>query len=176
MKKSYDYLVVGAGMFGCSIANILANKGKTVLIVDKNPYIGGMCYDYEFNKINVHKFGAHIFHTSNEEVWNFINQFTSFNNYINSPIAIFENEIYNLPFNMNTFSKMWGIKTPEEAKRIIEKQIKKANIDVPKNLEEQAIKLVGTDIYNNLIKGYTEKQWGMTCDTLSPEIIKRITV
>ena len=173
---TYDFLIVGAGIFGCTMANILANKGKSVLIIDKNIHIGGACYDYESNGINIHKYGAHIFHTSKEDVWEYINQFTSFNNFINSPIAIYKNETYNLPFNMNTFSKMWNIKQPEEAKKIINKQILNAKIGTPKNLEEQAIKLVGKDIYEKLIKEYTEKQWGCSCDKLSSEIIKRIPV
>ena len=177
-NSNYDYLVIGAGIFGCSIANILANKGKTVLIIDINHYLGGMCHDYKYHNINIHRYGAHIFHTSNEEVWSFINQFTKFNNYINSPIAKYKNEVYNLPFNMNTFYQMWGVTTPKAAKEKIESQLKlaNANIDIPKNLEEQAIKLVGKDIYEKLIKGYTEKQWNMSCNELSPEIMKRIPV
>lgn len=170
----YDYLIVGAGLFGCVCAYELAKKGKKCLIIDKRPHIGGNIYCEKIENINVHKYGAHIFHTSNKKIWDYVNQFVEFNNYINSPMAIYKDEIYNLPFNMNTFSKMWNIKTPQEAIEIIEKQRKELNISVPKNLEEQALSLVGKDVYLKLIKGYTEKQWGRDCKDLPSFIIKRL--
>ena len=170
----YDYLIVGAGLFGAVFAQEATKKGKKCLVIDKRAHIAGNCYCEEIEGINVHKYGAHIFHTSNERVWNYVNQFASFNNYINSPIAIYKDELYNLPFNMNTFSKMWNIKTPAEAKAIIESQIEKLNIKEPKNLEEQALSLAGTDVYEKLIKGYTQKQWGRPCTELPAFIIKRL--
>lgn len=170
----YDYLIVGAGLFGSVFAYEAKKKGKTCLVIDKRDHIAGNVYCEEIEGINVHKYGAHIFHTSNKKVWEYINQFAEFNNYINSPIAVYKDELYNLPFNMNTFSKMWNIRTPQEAKEIIAKQIEELNITEPKNLEEQALSLAGTDVYEKLIKGYTEKQWGRPCTELPSFIIKRL--
>ena len=172
----YDYLIVGAGLFGSVFAYEATKRGKKVLVIDKRNHIGGNLYCENIEGINVHKYGAHIFHTSNDEIWNYVNQFCSFNNYINSPIANYKNEIYNLPFNMNTFNKLWGSVTPEDAKNKINSQIIKSGIVEPKNLEEQAISLVGEDIYEKLIKGYTEKQWGRSCTELPAFIIKRLPV
>lgn len=172
----YDYLIVGAGLFGSVFAYEATKRGKKVLVIDKRDHIGGNLYCENIEGINVHKYGAHIFHTSNDEIWNYVNQFCSFNNYINSPIANYKNEIYNLPFNMNTFNKLWGSVTPEDAKNKINSQIIKSGIVEPKNLEEQAISLVGEDIYEKLIKGYTEKQWGRSCTELPAFIIKRLPV
>ena len=172
----YDYLVVGSGLYGAVFAHEAKKKGKTCLVIDKRPHIGGNIYCENIEGINVHKYGAHIFHTSNKQVWDYINQFAEFNNYINSPVAIYKDELYNLPFNMNTFSKMWNIKTPQEAKDMIAKQVAETGITEPKNLEEQAISLVGRDIYEKLIKGYTEKQWGRDCRELPAFIIKRLPV
>lgn len=170
----YDYLIVGAGLFGSIFAHEATKRGKKVLVIDKRPHIAGNIYTEKIEDIHVHKYGAHIFHTSNKVVWDYINQFAEFNNYINSPVAIYKDEIYNLPFNMNTFSKMWNIKTPQEAKDEIAKQIATLNITSPKNLEEQALSLVGKDVYEKLIKGYTEKQWGRSCKELPAFIIKRL--
>ena len=170
----YDYLIVGAGLFGSVFACEAKKKGKTCLVIDKRDHIAGNVYCEDIEGIHVHKYGAHIFHTSNKRVWDYINQFAEFNNYINSPIAVYKDELYNLPFNMNTFSKMWGIKTPQEAKAMIAKQIAELNITEPKNLEEQALSLAGTDVYEKLIKGYTEKQWGRPCTELPAFIIKRL--
>ena len=170
----YDYLIVGAGLFGSIFAHEAKKRGKKVLVIDKRPHIAGNIYTEKIEDIQVHKYGAHIFHTSNKKVWEYINQFAEFNNYINSPVAIYKDEIYNLPFNMNTFSKMWNIKTPQEAKDEIAKQIADLNITSPKNLEEQALSLVGKDVYEKLIKGYTEKQWGRSCNELPAFIIKRL--
>ena len=170
----YDYLIVGAGLFGSIFAHEAKKRGKKVLVIDKRPHIAGNIYTEKIEDIQVHKYGAHIFHTSNKKVWEYINQFAEFNNYINSPIAIYKDEIYNLPFNMNTFSKMWNIKTPQEAKDEIAKQIADLNITSPKNLEEQALSLVGKDVYEKLVKGYTEKQWGRSCNELPAFIIKRL--
>lgn len=170
----YDYLIVGAGLFGSVFAYEAKKKGKKCLVIDKRDHIAGNIYCESIEGINVHKYGAHIFHTSNKEVWEYINHFTDFNHYINSPIAVYKGELYNLPFNMNTFSKMWGIKTPQEAKEIISKQISELKIENPKNLEEQALSLAGTDVYEKLIKGYTEKQWGRSCTELPAFIIKRL--
>ena len=170
----YDYLIVGAGLFGSIFAHEATKRGKKVLVIDKRPHIAGNIYTEKIEDIHVHKYGAHIFHTSNKIVWDYINQFAEFNNYINSPVAIYKDEIYNLPFNMNTFSKMWNIKTPQEAKDEIAKQIATLNITSPKNLEEQALSLVGKDVYEKLIKGYTEKQWGRSCKELPAFIIKRL--
>lgn len=176
MHKKYDYLIIGAGLFG-SIFAYEANKvGKKCLVIDKRNHIGGNLYCEKVENINVHKYGAHIFHTNNKVVWDYINRFVDFNNYINSPIAIIKDEVYNLPFNMNTFSKLWNIKTPSEAREKIDEQIKKSGIENPKNLEEQAISLVGLDIYEKLIKGYTEKQWGRKAIDLPAFIIKRLPV
>ncbi len=170
----YDYLIVGAGLLGATCAHELTKAGKKCLVIDRRSHIGWNIYCEKVESINVHKYGAHIFHTSNKEVWNYVNQFVEFNNYVNSPIASYKDELYNLPFNMNTFSKMWGIKTPAQAKEIIEKQKSKYKILEPKNLEEQALSLVGEDIYVKLIKGYTEKQWGRDCKDLPASIIKRL--
>ena len=172
----YDYLIVGAGLFGAVFANEAKKCGKKVLVIDKREHIGGNIYTEETEGINVHKYGAHIFHTSNKEIWDYVNSFAEFNRYTNEPVANYKGEIYNLPFNMNTFSKMWGVTTPQEAKAKIEEQINKAGITEPENLEEQAIKMVGTDIYEKLVKGYTAKQWGRDCKDLPSFIIKRLPV
>lgn len=172
----YDYLIVGSGLYGSICAHELTKKGKKVLVVEKRSHIGGNIYTENIEGINVHKYGAHIFHTSNKKVWDYINQFAEFNNYINSPIAIYHDELYNLPFNMNTFSKLWGIKTPKEAQEKIENERKKYYKEIPSNLEEQAINLVGLTIYEKLIKGYTAKQWGRPCNELPSFIIKRLPV
>lgn len=171
----YDYLIVGAGLFGSVFAHEAKKKGKKVLVIDKRSHIGGNIYTENVNGIQVHKYGAHIFHTSSKEIWDYIQQFAEFNRYTNAPVAKYKNELYNLPFNMNTFSKMWGITTPAEAQKIIDEQ--RAEIkEEPKNLEEQAISLVGRDIYEKLIKGYTEKQWGRKATELPSFIIKRLPV
>ena len=172
----YDYLVVGSGLYGAVFAHEAKKKGKTCLVIDKRPHIGGNIYCENIEGINVHKYGAHIFHTSNKKVWDYINQFAEFNNYINSPVAIYKDELYNLPFNMNTFSKMWNIKTPQEAKDMIAKQVAETGITEPKNLEEQGLSLVGKDVFEKLVKGYTEKQWGRACKDLPAFIIKRLPV
>ena len=172
----YDYLIVGAGLFGSIFAYEAKKRGKNCLVIDKRPHIGGNIYTKEVEGINVHEYGAHIFHTSNHEVWKYIQQFATFNRYTNSPIARYKDEIYNMPFNMNTFNKLWGVITPEQAKKKIEQQIKESGITDPKNLEEQAISLVGRDIYEKLVKGYTQKQWGRRCDELPSFIIKRLPV
>ena len=170
----YDYLVVGAGLYGAVFAYEAKKKGKTCLVIDKRDHIAGNIYCENVSGINVHKYGAHIFHTSDKRIWEYVNQFAEFNNYINSPVARYKNELYNLPFNMNTFSKMWNIATPQEAKDIIASQIADLNITEPKNLEEQSLSLVGKDVYEKLIKGYTEKQWGRDCKDLPSFIIKRL--
>lgn len=170
----YDYLIVGAGLFGAVFAQEMTKRGKKCLVIDKRPHIAGNIYCEQTEGINVHKYGAHIFHTSNKKVWDYMNQFAEFNQYINSPVAVYKDELYNLPFNMNTFSKMWGIKTPQEAKDIIAKQIEQLHIEEPENLEEQALSLVGKDVYEKLVKGYTEKQWGRDCKELPAFIIKRL--
>ena len=170
----YDYLIAGSGLYGAVFAYEMKKRGKKCLVIDKRNHIGGNIYCEKIDDINVHKYGAHIFHTSNKKVWEYINQFAEFNNYINSPIARYKDELYNLPFNMNTFSKMWGIVTPQEAKDIIQLQIADLNITEPKDLEEQALSLVGRDVYEKLIKGYTEKQWGRDCKDLPAFIIKRL--
>ena len=172
----YDYLVVGAGLFGSVFAREAKDKGKKVLVIDKRPNIAGNVYTEDIEGIHVHKYGAHIFHTNNTEVWNYIQQFATFNRFTNSPVANYHGELYSLPFNMYTFNKMWGVVTPEEAATKIEEQKKAVGITEPKNLEEQAISLVGTDIYEKLIKGYTEKQWGRPCTELPAFIIKRLPV
>ncbi len=170
----YDYLIVGSGLYGAMFAYEAKKRGKKCLVIDKRNHIGGNIYCENIEGINVHKYGAHIFHTSDKKIWNYINTFAEFNNYINSPVAIYKDELYNLPFNMNTFSKLWGIKTPAEAKKIIADQIADLNITEPKNLEEQALSLVGKDVYQKLIKGYTEKQWERDCKDLPAFIIKRL--
>ena len=172
----YDYLIVGAGLFGSIFAYEANKKGKKVLVIDKRNHIAGNIYSENVDGINVHKYGAHIFHTSNKKVWDYINQFADFNGYVNSPIAKYKDEIYNLPFNMNTFNKMWGVETPKEAREKIDEQVKEAGIADPQNLEEQAISMVGNDIYEKLIKGYTGKQWGKPCEELPSFIIKRLPV
>lgn len=172
----YDYLIVGAGLFGAVFAHEAVKAGKTVLVVDKRPHIAGNVYTEDVEGIHVHKYGAHIFHTNNRTVWNYVNQFAEFNRFTNSPVANYHGELYSLPFNMYTFNKMWGVVTPEEAAAKIEGQRKAAGITNLKNLEEQAISLVGTDIYEKLIKGYTEKQWGRPCTELPAFIIKRLPV
>lgn len=171
----YDYLVVGSGLYGAVFAHEAKKKGKKVLVIEKRDHIGGNIYTERVEGINVHKYGAHIFHTSDKKIWEYVNQFTEFNNYINAPVARYKDEIYNLPFNMNTFSKMWNISTPKEAKEIIEKQRGEIKGE-PQNLEEQAISLVGRDIYEKLIKGYTEKQWERDCTEIPAFIIKRLPV
>lgn len=170
----YDYLIVGSGLFGAVFAWEASRREKKCLVIDKRDHIGGNIYCEEIEGIQVHKYGAHIFHTSNKKIWEYINQFAEFNNYINSPVAVYKDELYNLPFNMNTFSKMWNIKTPAEAKEIINRQIADLNIKEPANLEEQALSLVGRDVYEKLIKGYTQKQWGRPCTELPAFIIKRL--
>ena len=172
----YDYLVVGSGLFGAIFANEANKKGKKCLVIDKRPNVGGNIYTENIDGINVHKYGAHIFHTSNKEIWEYINQFAEFNRYTNSPVARYKNELYNMPFNMNTFNKLWGVVTPEQAKAKIEEEKKEAGIKEPKNLEEQAISLVGKTIYEKLVKGYTEKQWGKRATELPSFIIKRLPV
>ena len=172
----YDYLIVGAGLFGAVTAYLARKAGKRCLVIDKRPHIAGNIFTREIEGIPVHEYGAHIFHTSNEAVWQFVNRFASFNNFVNSPIANYQGQLYNLPFNMNTFYAMWGVKAPDEARAKIEEQRVAAGIRDPKNLEEQAISLVGTDIYRILIKGYTEKQWGRDCKDLPASIIRRLPV
>ncbi len=173
-KVPYDYLVVGAGLYGAVAARQLTRQGKRCLVIDKRNHIGGNIYTENKDGIQVHKYGAHIFHTSNKDIWKYVNKLAEFNNYVNSPVAVYQDELYNLPFNMNTFSKLWGIKKPQEAKDKIAEQIADLNITEPKNLEEQALSLVGTDVYEKLIKGYTEKQWGRDCKDLPAFIIKRL--
>lgn len=172
----YDYLVVGAGLYGAVFAQKAKEAGKTVLVIDKRPNIAGNVYTEEVEGINVHIYGAHIFHTNNKKVWDYITKFAEFNRFTNSPVANYKGELYSLPFNMYTFNKMWGVVTPEEAAAKIEEQKEAAGITEPKNLEEQAISLVGTDIYEKLIKGYTQKQWGRPCTELPSFIIKRLPV
>ena len=174
--SKYDYLIVGAGLFGAVAAYRAARSGKKALVIDRRPHTGGNAYCEEREGIRVHKYGAHIFHTSNREVWEFVNRFVEFNNYINSPVANYKGKLYNLPFNMNTFYAMWGVTTPAQAAEMIDRQRHEAGISEPRNLEEQAISLVGRDIYEKLIKGYTEKQWGRDCKELPSFIIKRLPV
>lgn len=170
----YNYLIVGSGLFGSVFAHEMAKEGKTVLVIDKRNHIAGNIYTEKVLDIPTHKYGAHIFHTSNQQVWDYICQFAEFNHYINSPIARYHEELYNLPFNMNTFHQMWGVITPEQAKDKIASQIEKLHIEKPQNLEEQALSLVGQDVYEKLVKGYTEKQWGRSCRELPAFIIKRL--
>lgn len=181
--RPYDYLIVGAGLFGSTFAYFARKRGKRCLVIDKRPHLGGNIYCEENEGINVHKYGAHIFHTSNKEVWNFVNSIVEFNRYTNSPVANYQGKLYNLSFNMNTFYQMWGVRTPEEAKAKIEEQkaeameaMRAAGVKEPRNLEEQALTLIGKDIYVRLIKGYTEKQWGRKCTELPAFIIKRLPV
>ena len=175
-EKRYNYLVVGAGLFGAVFAHEAKAAGKSVLVIDKRPTIAGNVYTEKVEGIHVHKYGAHIFHTNNKKVWEYVNRFAEFNRFTNSPVANSHGELYSLPFNMYTFNKMWGVVTPQEAADRIEEQKKAAGITEPKNLEEQAISLVGTDIYEKLVKGYTEKQWGRPCTELPAFIIKRLPV
>ena len=170
----YDYLIVGAGLFGAVFANRMREAGRTCLVIDRRGTLAGNIYTKEEAGIQVHKYGAHIFHTSNKRVWEYIQQFAEFNHYINSPVAVYKDELYNLPFNMNTFSKMWGVRTPAEAREKIAGQIAGLHIENPANLEEQALSLAGPDVYEKLIKGYTEKQWGRDCKDLPAFIIKRL--
>ena len=174
--SKYDYLIVGAGLFGAVFAHEAKKVGKRCLIVEKRPHVAGNIYTENIEGINVHCYGAHIFHTSNKYIWEYVNQFAEFNNFVNSPLAYHKGKLYNLPFNMNTFYRMWGVRTPAEAEAMIQKQRTDALIEVPKNLEEQAISLVGKDIYEILIKGYTEKQWGRECKDLPASIIRRLPV
>ena len=173
--KQYDYLIVGAGLFGSMFAYRAHKAGKKCLVIDRNSHIGGGCYTEQINGINVHKYGPHIFHTSNKDVWDFMNSLVPFNDFINSPIACYKGKHYNLPFNMNTFHQLWGVNTPDEAKAVIEKQrAEYADIEEPRNLEEQALKLAGRDIYETLVKGYSEKQWGMKATEIPAFVIRRL--
>lgn len=183
MERHYDYLIVGAGLYGCMFAHLARKKGKNCIVIDKRPHLGGNVYCEDIEGIHVHKYGAHIFHTSNKMVWDFVNAIVPFNRYTNSPIANYKGRQYNLPFNMNTFYQMWGVLTPEEARQKIEEQkadavkaMQAAGVTEPRNLEEQALMLIGRDIYETLIKGYTEKQWGRKCTELPAFIIKRLPV
>ena len=183
MNKKYDYLIVGSGLFGATFAYFAHKQGKTCLVIDKRPQLGGNVYCENIEGINVHKYGAHIFHTSNKKVWNFVNSIVPFNRYTNSPVANYHGKLYNLPFNMNTFSEMWGVNTPAEAQKKIDEQrveavakMKAAGVTEPRNLEEQALTLIGKDVYERLIKDYTEKQWGRKCTDLPAFIIKRLPV
>lgn len=173
-KKPYDYLIVGAGLYGAVFASEMTKKGKRCLVIDKRDHIGGNVYTKDVDGIQVHQYGAHIFHTSDKQVWNYVNKLTEFNNYINSPVAVYKDELYNLPFNMNTFSRLWNLRTPKEVQAKIQEQIADLHITEPKNLEEQALSLVGKDVYEKLIKGYTEKQWGRDCKELPAFIIRRL--
>jgi UDP-galactopyranose mutase len=175
-QKKYDFLIVGAGLYGSVFAHEATKKGKTCLVIDKRNHSGGNTYCEKVEDINVHKYGAHIFHTNDKKIWDYVNSFVEFNRYTNSPLAVYKDELYNLPFNMNTFHQLWGVKTPQQATDIIQKQIAESGITEPQNLEEQAISLVGTDIYYKLIKGYTEKQWGRDAKELPAFIIKRLPV
>ena len=174
--KKYDYLIVGAGLFGSVFAHEVSKRGKKCLVIDKRAHSGGNIHCENIEGINVHKYGAHIFHTNDKDIWDYVNQFVEFNRYTNSPVAVHDGKIYNLPFNMNTFYQLWGVLTPDEAIKKIEEQVKNSGIKEPKNLEEQAISLVGIDIYEKLIKGYTEKQWGREAKDLPAFIIKRLPV
>lgn len=173
---NYDYLVVGAGLFGAVFAHEMKRAGKKCLVIDRRGHIAGNIYTEEIRGIHVHRYGAHIFHTSDRKIWDYVNELAEFNNYINSPIAVYRDELYNLPFNMNTFAKMWNVRTPKEARERIQSQIADLKITEPANLEEQALSLVGTDIYEKLVKGYTEKQWGRDCRELPAFIIRRLPV
>ena len=172
----YEYLIAGAGLFGAVFAHEMTLRGKKCLVVEKRSHIGGNVYTREQSGIQVHQYGAHIFHTSRKDIWNYVNQFAEFNQYINSPIAVYHDELYNLPFNMDTFSRMWNVRTPAEAQAKIREQVESLHITEPKNLEEQALSLVGRDVYEKLVKGYTEKQWGRDCKDLPAFIIKRLPV
>lgn len=170
----YDFLIVGSGLYGAVFAEMARERGKTALVIERRGHIGGNIYTQKQAGINIHRYGAHIFHTSDKKVWDYVNRFAEFNQYINAPIAIYKDELYNLPFNMNTFSKMWNIRTPQEAKNIIREQIRELGISHPRNLEEQALSLVGKDVYEKLIRGYTKKQWGRDCTKLPAFIIRRL--
>lgn len=172
----YDYLIVGAGLFGATFAHEMSSRGFSCLVIDKRSHIGGNIYTENRDNINIHRYGAHIFHTSNEEVWKYVNRFAEFNGFINSPLAKYKGEMYHLPFNMNTFREMWGVESADEARAIIESQIDSLNIKSPGNLEEHALSMVGRDVYEKLVKGYTEKQWGRDCRELPASIIKRLPV
>lgn len=174
MNRHFDYLVVGAGLFGSVFSHEMKKNGKSCIVIDKRNHIAGNIYTSLKRGIHIHEYGAHIFHTSNREIWDYMNELAKFNHFVNSPMAVYKDEIYNLPFNMNTFSRLWGVKTPEEAKAIIRKQIEQLSIGEPRNLEEQALSLAGCDVYEKLIKGYTEKQWGRECRELPAFIIKRV--
>ena len=176
MKTEYDYLIIGAGLYGAVFAHLAHKAGKHCLVIEKRSHLGGNIYCEQIEDINVHQYGAHIFHTSNKKVWDFVNSFCEFNHYINSPIANYKGKLYNLPFNMNTFYALWGVTTPQEAQQKIAEQRSKSGIIHPSNLEEQAISLVGKDIYENFIKGYTEKQWGRKCTELPAFVIRRLPV
>lgn len=176
VHKKYDYLIVGAGLFGTVFAERAQSAGKTCLIVERRPHVAGNCFTENVEGIDVHRFGAHIFHTSNREVWDYVNRFAEFNNFVNSPVANYKGRLFNLPFNMNTFYAIWGTRTPAEAANTIARQCHAAGITEPRNLEEQAISLVGHDIFEILIRGYTEKQWGKDCKELPASIIKRLPV
>ena len=174
MNRHFDYLVVGAGLFGAVFSREMNKRGRRCLVIDKRGHVAGNIYTSVTRGIHVHEYGAHIFHTSNRKIWDYMNEFADFNHFVNSPMAIYKGEIYNLPFNMNTFSKLWGVRTPDEAKARIKEQINDLSIDDPQNLEEQALSLAGRDVYEKLIKGYTEKQWGRDCRELPAFIIKRV--
>ena len=172
--KKYDFLIVGAGLYGAVMAQELTRRGRSCLVIDKRDHLGGNCFTEEIEGIQVHRYGAHIFHTSDPKIWAYVNRFGSFNHYVNSPVAIYRDELYNLPFNMNTFHALWGVKTPGEAREKIQAQVREAGITEPQNLEEQALSLVGRDVYEKLVKGYTEKQWGRDCKDLPAFIIRRL--
>ena len=172
--KRYDYLLVGAGLYNAVMAQLLRERGRRCLVIDRRNHIAGNIYTEKLSGIDVHRYGAHIFHTSDRSVWNYVNRFAEFNSYVNSPVAFYKDEVYNLPFNMNTFSKLWGVRTPAEAMGKIREQIQQAGIAEPQNLEEQALCLVGRDIYEKLVKGYTEKQWGRACCELPAWILSRL--
>ena len=176
MKKKYDYLIVGSGLFGSVFAHEATKRGKKCLVIDKRNHLGGNVYCEKIEEINVHKYGAHIFHTNDKNIWEYVNQFAEFNNYINSPISVSKGKLYNLPFNMNTFYQLWGKFNPDDVKNIIDEQIEKYGSKNPQNLEEQALSLVGKDIYETLIKEYTEKQWGRNATELPSFIIKRLPI
>lgn len=175
-KRLYDYLIVGAGLYGAVFAHEMTKRGRKCLVIDKRSHIGGNVYTEKIENINVHRYGPHIFHTNDREIWEYINSFSEFNRFTNCPVALYKGKIYNLPFNMNTFHSLWGVTTPQQAREIIEQQRQRAGITKPENLEEQAISLVGTDIYEMLIKGYTEKQWGRRCTELPASIIRRLPI
>ena len=174
--EHYDVLIVGAGLFGATLAQQLTERGRRVLVIDKRAHVGGNVYTEEIEQIQVHRYGAHIFHTNNRAVWDYVSRFAEFNRYTNSPVANYHGELYSLPFNMYTFNRLWGVVTPQEAEEKIRRQREAAGIEEPKNLEEQAISLVGTDVYEKLVKGYTEKQWGRPCSQLPAFIIRRLPV